>query len=74
MKPIVLVGVVLLILGVAALAYQGFSYTTRDTVVDIGPVKVDADRQKRVSLPPVIGIAAVVGGVVLIAAGMRKSR
>jgi uncharacterized membrane protein HdeD (DUF308 family) len=74
MKPIVLVGVVLLILGVAALAYQGFSYTTRDTVVDIGPLKVDADRQKRVSLPPVIGIAAVVGGVVLIAAGMRKSR
>jgi uncharacterized membrane protein HdeD (DUF308 family) len=74
MKPIVLVGVVLLILGVAALAYQGFSYTTRDTVVDIGPIKVDADKEKRVSLPPVIGIAAVVGGVVLIAAGMRKSR
>jgi uncharacterized membrane protein HdeD (DUF308 family) len=74
MKPIVLAGVVLLILGVAALAYQGFSYTTRETVVDIGPLKVDADRQKRVSLPPVLGIAAVVGGVVLIAAGMRKSR
>jgi uncharacterized membrane protein HdeD (DUF308 family) len=74
MKPIVLAGVVLLILGVAALAYQRFSYTTRDTVVDIGPVKVDADKQKTVLLPPVIGIAAVVGGVVLIAAGMRKSR
>jgi uncharacterized membrane protein HdeD (DUF308 family) len=73
MKPIVLAGVVLLILGVAALAYQGFSYTTRDTVVDIGPVEVEADRQRNVSLPPVIGIAAVVGGVVLIAVGMRKS-
>jgi hypothetical protein len=73
MKPIVLVGVVLLIVGVAALAYQGFSYTTRDTVVDLGAIKVDADREKTVSVPPVIGIAAVVGGVVLIAAGMRKS-
>jgi uncharacterized membrane protein HdeD (DUF308 family) len=74
MKPIVLAGVLLLVLGVVALAYQGFSYTTRETVVDIGGLKVDADREKNVALPPVLGIAAVVGGVVLIAAGMRKSR
>lgn len=61
-------------LGLAALAYQGFTYTTRETVVDIGPIHATADREKTVSLPPVFGIAAVAGGVALVFVGSRRGR
>ena len=71
MKPVALVGIVLIILGVAALAYQGFTYTSRETVVDIGPIKATADRQKTVPIPPIAGVVAVVAGVALVVAGKR---
>jgi hypothetical protein len=71
-KPIAIVGIVLIVLGVAALAYQGFTYTTRETVIDIGPIKATAERQKTVPLSPIVGIVAVAGGVVLLIAGARK--
>lgn len=73
MKPLALLGVVLLALGLAALAYQGFTYTTRETVIDIGPIHATADREKTVALPPIVGIVAVIAGVALIVAGQRKS-
>ena len=72
MKPISIAGIILIVLGVAALAYQGVTYTTRETVLDIGPVQATAERQKTVPLPPVLGIAAVAGGVGLLVVGMRK--
>ena len=72
MKPAVILGLVLLVLGLAALAYQGITYTSRQTVVDIGPVHATADRQKTLPLPPLLGIVAVAGGVVLVIAGVRK--
>lgn len=72
MKPVAIFGVVLIVLGVAALVYQGINYTTRETVIDIGPVHATADRQKTLPLPPVLGIAAVAGGVVLLLVGLRK--
>jgi hypothetical protein len=71
MKPLTLVGVLLIVLGVAALGYQGITYTSRETVVDAGPVQVTADRQRTVPLPPVLGIVAVAGGVVLLIVGAR---
>jgi uncharacterized membrane protein len=67
-----LVGIVLIVLGVAALAYQGFTYTTRETVIDIGPIKATADREKTVPLPPLVGIAVLAGGIVLLVVGSRK--
>jgi hypothetical protein len=72
MKPISIAGIILIVLGVAALAYQGITYTSRETVLDIGPVQATAERQKTVALPPVLGIVAVAGGVVLLVVGMRK--
>lgn len=72
MKPLSLAGVVLVALGLAALAYQGFTYTTRETVIDIGPLHATAERQKTIPLPPVIGITAVLAGVGLMVAGARK--
>jgi hypothetical protein len=72
MKPNALIGVVLIVLGLAALVYQGISYTSRETVIDIGPLHATTERQKTLPLPPVLGIVAVAGGVALLMAGMRK--
>jgi hypothetical protein len=72
MKPAALFGVILIVLGLAALAYQGFTYTTRETVIDFGPIHATADRDKTVPLPPIVGLAAVAGGIVLLFVGSRK--
>ena len=72
MKPIAIAGVLLVVLGLAALVYQGVTYTSRETVIDIGPVHATADRQKTLPISPVLGIVAVAGGVALLVAGARK--
>ena len=71
MKPIMIVGIVLVILGAVALAYQGINYTTTERVVDIGPLKIDAKKEKTFPLPPVLGGVAVAAGVVLLIVGAR---
>jgi hypothetical protein len=72
MRPISLVGVVLIVLGLVALVYQGINYTSHETVIDIGPLHATADRQKTLPLSPVLGIVAVAGGVALLVTGARK--
>ncbi len=72
MTPLAIVGVLLIVLGVAALVYQRVTYTSRETVIDVGPVHATADRQRTLPLPPLVGIAAVAGGVALLVASMRK--
>jgi hypothetical protein len=71
MKPITIAGVVLIVVGLAALAYQGVTYTQRETVLDIGPLHATADHQKTLPIPPIVGVMVVVGGVVLLVAGAR---
>lgn len=76
MKPALIVGILLIVIGVAALAYQGISYTTREQkkVVDLGPLQVNAtvEKERRLPLPPIVGVAALAGGVVLVVVGGRK--
>ncbi len=72
MKPMTLAGVALIVLGALALAYQGFTYTTRETVLDIGPLHATADRQKTIPLSPILGFAALAGGAALLFAGARS--
>jgi hypothetical protein len=72
MKPIGLLGIVLIVLGLGVLAYRGITYTSRDTIVDIGPIHATAERQKTLPLSPVLRIVAVAGGVVLLIVGVRK--
>jgi hypothetical protein len=72
MKSTLISGVVLIVLGVAALAYQGISYTSRETVVDIGPLHATAEREKTIPLPPILGILGIAGGVALVMMSMRK--
>jgi hypothetical protein len=72
MKPMTLAGVVLIVLGALALAYQGFTYTTRETVLDLGPLHATADRQKTIALSPILGFAALAGGAALLFSGARS--
>jgi len=54
MKPTILIGIALIILGIVALAYQGITYTTREKIVDIGPLQATAEKEKTVPLPPLL--------------------
>jgi len=65
-------GVVLVLLGVVALVYQGVNYTTRETVIDIGPLHATAERERTLPLPPVVGIVALAGGVALLITSARE--
>ena len=58
MKPAVIVGVILIVLGAVALAYQGITYTSQEKVVDLGPLKVEAKKEKTIPLPPLLGAPA----------------
>ena len=73
MKPVVLVGIVLIVLGVVALAYQGVTYTTRERIIDVGPLKATVDRQKAIPMSPVLGVLALAGGIVPVATGRRRA-
>ena len=72
MRVTMLLGVILLVAGLAGLAWPVISYTTTEKVVDIGPVEVTAEREKRVPVPPIVGGLAAIAGVVIIVAGSRK--
>jgi hypothetical protein len=71
MKSSVIVGVVLIALGAAALVYKNFSYTSEETVLQIGSLKATAETEKNIPIPNVLGIIAIVAGVVVIAVGGR---
>jgi hypothetical protein len=65
--------VILIILGALAVAYQGFSYVTREKIIDVGPVEVSAEKQKTVFLPPVLGAIVLVTGVALLLTSSRRA-
>ena len=72
-KALAFIGVVLIIGGALALFYRGIPYTSRDVVIDVGPVTATAESSKTWPVPPVLGGLAIAGGVVLIAVGARKA-
>jgi len=67
------VGIVLIILGVVALIFQGITYTTHKDVINIGPIHATAEHEKTIPLPPVLGGIALVGGIVLLVTGSKKA-
>jgi len=73
MKPLILAGVLLVALGVVGLVIQGISVTERRTVLDVGPVKVQADEQRIIPIPAIAGIAAVAIGLGLILVGRKRA-
>ncbi len=73
MKSISLLGILLVVLGALALAYQGITYTRREKVIDLGPIHATEDKQERIPIPPILGGLALVGGIVLLVAGAKKT-
>jgi drug/metabolite transporter (DMT)-like permease len=67
-----LIGIVLIVVGVLGLALGGFSYTTREKVVDLGPLQVSADKEHNVPIAPVAGAAALIAGVALVMVGSKS--
>jgi hypothetical protein len=74
MKSMSVAGIVLIVLGAGALAYQGITYTSRETVIDVGPIHATADREKTIPVPPVVGGLVIAGGIALLVVGGRKGR
>jgi hypothetical protein len=73
MNSTMLIGLVLIVIGIIALAYQGITYTTREKILDVGPLEATAEKQKTIPLPPIVGGAALAGGLLMILAGAKKS-
>jgi len=69
-----IVGVVLVALGIVALLWGGVFWTDRDTVIDAGPLQVTTEQREGMSVPPIVGIIALIGGVVLLVVPARRSR
>jgi len=72
MKPISWIGILLVVVGVLALAYQGINYTRTEKVFDVGPIHATAERHERIPLPPIVG-GWLVGGVVLLVWAREKN-
>ena len=66
-----MLGIILIVVGIVGLAWGGFSYTTREKVVDIGPIHATRDKNHTVPVPPIAGAVALIGGVVLLAQGRK---
>ena len=73
MKTASLLGILLVVLGVIALAYQGISYTTHKKVLDLGPIQATKEEHKTIPLPPILGGIALIGGVALLLSGTKES-
>jgi hypothetical protein len=67
-----LIGIALIVLGIVGLAYGGITWTTRDKVVDMGPLQVTRDKTQSLPLPPIAGGVCLIAGVVLLIAGGRQ--
>jgi short repeat uncharacterized protein DUF308 len=72
MRTNTLLGIILIVVGIVAFAYQGITFTTREKVVDLGPVHMTAERTRTLPLTPIVGAIALVGGIVLLVTGSKK--
>jgi uncharacterized membrane protein len=73
MKTNIVIGIILIVLGIMALAYQGITYTTREKVIDLGPIQMTAEKEKTIPLPPILGGLALIAGTVMLIMGSKKS-
>jgi hypothetical protein len=71
MKPAMLIGVLMIVLGVCALAYQGFSYKSEEKILDIGPIQATRETTKTIPLPPIVGALALIGGIGVVVLASR---
>ena len=68
-----IVGIVLIVIGVIALVFGGITYTTKEKVIDLGPIEATAKKEKTIPLPPILGAISLVGGIILLITGSRNT-
>lgn len=73
MKPLAIIGVVLIILGIAGLVMGRFTYTTEEKVIDLGPLQATAEKEHSIAVPDIAAIAAIVAGGFLVFMGRRRA-
>jgi uncharacterized membrane protein len=73
MKPKAIIGILLIFIGVVAFAYQGFTYTTRETAIDLGPLQITAEKSHTIPLPPVVGTVLLAGGILLLVLSRKQA-
>ena len=73
MRPAMIIGIVLIVLGAAGLVFQGVRYTTREKVVDFGGLQVTAEKQKVIPIPAIVGGLALAGGVAVVMVARRRA-
>jgi hypothetical protein len=71
-NPLRIIGILLIVLGLVALAYQGITYTKSEKVLEVGPITATKETKKTIPLPPVLGGVALLGGVVLLVASSSR--
>jgi uncharacterized membrane protein len=72
MKPALLVGILLIVLGLGALVYQGVSYRSEEKILDLGPIEATSETTKTIPIPPIVGGLAVIGGIAIVIATTRR--
>lgn len=72
MKNLTLIGFLLIGIAIVAFAYEGINYTTKEKIVDLGPLQMTAKRTRTLPLPPIVGAIALAGGIVLLVAGKKR--
>jgi hypothetical protein len=73
MKPLAILGIVLIVLGIAGLVVPRFTYTTEEKVLDVGPLEATAEKEHSVAIPDIAGIIAVLAGGFLVFMGRRRA-
>ena len=73
MKIKILFAAILIVIGIVAFGYQGITYTSREKIINIGPVEITAEKTNTIPLPPVVGGISLVGGILLLLAGNKKT-
>lgn len=73
MKPVAIIGIVLIVLGIAGLVIRNVTYTTTEKVLDVGPLQATAEKEKTIAIPDVAGIAAIIAGGFLVFVGRRRA-
>jgi hypothetical protein len=73
MRPLAIIGIVLIVLGIAGLVIGRFTYTTTEKVLDVGPLQATAEEEHSIAIPDIAGIAAIIAGGFLVYIGRRRA-
>lgn len=68
-----IIGIIILVIGIAMLIWTGFTYTKKEKIVDAGPIQISADKQHTVNWPPYVGGILVIGGIIIIATAKKST-